>query len=299
MDKTCVVINRLIDWVNRIKTFPVIYCGTGSSYQSAPAPYMEITYMQSGHAPDLHLGSMVAAIPEHHIAVHNLHFGCISKNNHTHKGWCVIFDVRNAKELGKFMDSPFLYTIPMPDAVETVSIFKQLQRYGLQAGWANVGYPPPVNFFEKRSKKDLLLSESTLINSTFLQLLAMMLFEKENIDAGSKSPIPEEMLSSLEFIEENYVRPQITQTDIAASANLSSDHFGRQFKRYFNITPMHMLRKIRLQHAAAMLQYTIKRIESIARSVGFSDPYHFSRVFKSEFGISPREYRIKNTGKSV
>jgi AraC family transcriptional regulator of arabinose operon len=59
------------------------------------------------------------------------------------------------------------------------------------------------------------------------------------------------------------------------------------------------LHKVRLQHAAAMLQYTVKRIESIARSAGFSDPYHFSRVFKNEFGISPREYRIKNTAKSV
>ena len=38
-------------------------------------------------------------------------------------------------------------------------------------------------------------------------------------------------------------------------------------------------------------------VGEIAISVGFSDPFHFSKVFKTSVGIAPSEYReIKGDG---
>lgn len=44
-----------------------------------------------------------------------------------------------------------------------------------------------------------------------------------------------------------------------------------------------------------MLCYTCRHIEEIAEMTGFTDRYHFSRVFKQERGKSPGAYRKKMT----
>ncbi|MBT3297190.1 MAG: AraC family transcriptional regulator [Verrucomicrobia bacterium] len=40
-----------------------------------------------------------------------------------------------------------------------------------------------------------------------------------------------------------------------------------------------------------MLEHTDLLVEEIAFDVGFSDPFHFSRVFRTIIGLSPRAWR--------
>ena len=49
-----------------------------------------------------------------------------------------------------------------------------------------------------------------------------------------------------------------------------------------------------VSQAKNMLITSNYSISEIAISVGYSDPYYFSRVFKQEIGIAPSEYKKRN-----
>jgi transcriptional regulator GlxA family with amidase domain len=54
---------------------------------------------------------------------------------------------------------------------------------------------------------------------------------------------------------------------------------------------MEVLRLLRLDRAAQLLTRTDLAVQEVADLVGFEDAFHFSRLFRAEFGHAPREFR--------
>lgn len=79
---------------------------------------------------------------------------------------------------------------------------------------------------------------------------------------------------------------------LANSCFLSKSYFIRLFKSNMGVTPYAYINKVRIKYAK---QYLIdipnESISQIAYSVGFNDPAHFRKVFASETGVSPQQYR--------
>ena len=82
---------------------------------------------------------------------------------------------------------------------------------------------------------------------------------------------------TLEYLEKKFYR---TKSDII-----------KQFKKAYGITPYAYLIRLRIQAAKNLLGNSKKTSKEIAEYLCFSSEYHFSNVFKSKIGISPREYR--------
>ena len=53
------------------------------------------------------------------------------------------------------------------------------------------------------------------------------------------------------------------------------------------------VRKLKLSKGIQMLLSTNLTISEIAYQTGFNDPKYFTRVFSAEFGVSPKEMRVK------
>ena len=54
----------------------------------------------------------------------------------------------------------------------------------------------------------------------------------------------------------------------------------------------------RIERACALLANTDYSIQAISNSVGFEDPFYFSRAFKELKGMSPRQYAQQRRSES-
>ena len=58
----------------------------------------------------------------------------------------------------------------------------------------------------------------------------------------------------------------------------------------FQMYPKRFMKEYRIERDSAMLAGTDLSIQEISNSVGFEDPFYFSRAFKEVKGVSPRQY---------
>ena len=98
------------------------------------------------------------------------------------------------------------------------------------------------------------------------------------------------MQEAITFISQNYQR-DITVEQIAEACNLNRTYFGRMFKKALGHTPQEYLTRFRLARAVDLMRSTDYPISRIAQMVGYPNPLHFTKVFKKEFGVSPRAWR--------
>lgn len=84
-----------------------------------------------------------------------------------------------------------------------------------------------------------------------------------------------------------------TLTKLAREAGYSSEHLRRLCQRQLGRSPMHQLIHMRMRRAAELLANTELTVESIARDVGYHNPFAFSNAFAKWIGWRPSEYRRK------
>ncbi|MEK8132223.1 AraC family transcriptional regulator [Paenibacillus filicis] len=97
------------------------------------------------------------------------------------------------------------------------------------------------------------------------------------------------MEDTLSYIQEHYML-KLTLPMLAQRAGMSAGHFTVLFKKHTGTTMIHYLRSIRIEKAKQLFLQTHLPAKEIAQQTGFSDYFHFSRIFKKEVGCSPTEY---------
>jgi AraC-like DNA-binding protein len=73
--------------------------------------------------------------------------------------------------------------------------------------------------------------------------------------------------------------------------NISRAQLHRRIKKMTGLSTSHYIRSLRLEIAQSLLEQSDLNVSEVAFKVGFSSPAYFSKVFKSQFGHSPRELR--------
>ena len=85
----------------------------------------------------------------------------------------------------------------------------------------------------------------------------------------------------------------ITVTDVADYLHISRSHLYGLFKKHLGTTPQAFLTSAKIINARELLTITDIPVSSVAISCGYQNPFAFSRAFKKETGMTPREYREK------
>lgn len=109
-----------------------------------------------------------------------------------------------------------------------------------------------------------------------------------NFESYNKSYAVKKIIN---YLNENYEN-KISLDQIAHNMYLSPVYISKIFKEETGESPINYLIKIRLEKAKdILLNSDSGSIKSIANSVGYEDVYHFSKLFKKYYGISPLYYK--------
>ncbi len=94
-----------------------------------------------------------------------------------------------------------------------------------------------------------------------------------------------------DYIEQNYDNEEISLNTVAASVNLSPNHFSTIFSQETGRTFIEYLTFVRMEKAKELLRSTSMKTAEIAFAVGYKDPHYFSYLFKKTQECTPREFR--------
>jgi AraC-like DNA-binding protein len=94
----------------------------------------------------------------------------------------------------------------------------------------------------------------------------------------------------LEHLDQHFTEP-VRVDELATIAGLSQGQFHRSFKALAGTSPFEYAKRLRLKLAAGLLRNTDQTVAEIGAQVGWPDPFHFSKMFKSAYAQSPTSYR--------
>lgn len=86
---------------------------------------------------------------------------------------------------------------------------------------------------------------------------------------------------------------RITLDELARSAGYSATRLTSLFKQRTSFSPMEYYNQLKIQRACTYLQFSDLKIKEIAFRLNYYDPFHFSKAFRREMEISPKEYRSR------
>jgi transcriptional regulator GlxA family with amidase domain len=78
---------------------------------------------------------------------------------------------------------------------------------------------------------------------------------------------------------------------LARIVDVSGEHLRRLCIREFRHSPMHHVSHLRMQRAGELLVSTQRKVQDIARAVGYEDPFAFATAFKRHMKTTPTRFR--------
>ena len=171
------------------------------------------------------------------------------------------------------------------------------------------GIFPVINFDCKEFLCDEVISlpiqKSDTYVKDFEKMKALSLFEENRAKMMSvfynilhrlstESSVHNVILPAIRHIESSYQNPKLSNAELAEKCNISEVYFRKIFTETYKTTPKQFIVDIRINKAKQLLSDGFSKIGAIAEQCGFSNQFHFCRLFKEKTGLTPTEYMKRN-----
>ena len=171
------------------------------------------------------------------------------------------------------------------------------------------GIFPVINFDCKEFLCDEVISlpiqKSDTYVKDFEKMKALSLFEENRAKMMSvfynmlhrlstESSVQNVILPAIRYIESNYQNPKLSNAELAEKCNISEVYFRKIFTETYKTTPKQFIVDIRINKAKQLLSDGFLNIGAVAGICGFSNQFHFCRLFKEKTGVTPTEYMKQN-----
>ena len=93
-----------------------------------------------------------------------------------------------------------------------------------------------------------------------------------------------------EYIENNYFE-ELTIEGIADQFSFNRSYMCRLFKEVEGKSPKEYMIDYKMSVACNLLLESSLTVENISNSIGYKDPFNFSKMFKKRIGLPPQEYK--------
>jgi AraC family transcriptional regulator len=112
--------------------------------------------------------------------------------------------------------------------------------------------------------------------------------------AAARGPTPRPTAHWLErvreLLDERFLSPPSAH-ELGEAVGIHPSHLARAFRAEYRESLGSYARRLRLDWAASRLAQTDQPLNRIAIDAGFVDQSHFTRAFRSRFGLTPARYR--------
>jgi len=100
-----------------------------------------------------------------------------------------------------------------------------------------------------------------------------------------------------DIVAVNYMNPDLNVQGISSLLKMSSVYVGKVFKTIESVSLIDYIHDVRLSRALELLRTTEKSVNDIMSKVGYGNQSYFFRMFKKQYGVTPKEYRLTMTMK--
>jgi len=163
-------------------------------------------------------------------------------------------------------------------------------------------------YLTKPFSADLLISRIYNLVRSRQQLRELFTIERDNHQQSAPSapsasqtaqspqpPHPSQDQLFAENVKEAILKhmgnPSLKMDELGEEIGLSRVQLYRKVKALTGLSPVELLRQMRLQRGYTLLTTTTKTVNEVAYEVGFGTPGYFSKCFKQQFGKYPTEVR--------
>jgi AraC family transcriptional regulator of arabinose operon len=123
-------------------------------------------------------------------------------------------------------------------------------------------------------------------NSSFYAFLISFQRVRHKNPGKEDSPVEKIILYMKENLDKN-----LSVDDLAKHVHMSASRLAAVFKQKTKLTPISLFTSLKIQKASQLLLDKNYSIKMVAASIGYDDPYHFSKVFKNIMGLSPKFFK--------
>lgn len=142
-----------------------------------------------------------------------------------------------------------------------------------------------IKDFEKMKALSLFEENRAKMMSVFYNMLHRL---------STESSVHDAILPAIRYIESNYQNPKLSNAELAEKCNISEVYFRKIFTETYKTTPKQFIVDIRINKAKQLLSDGFLNVGAVAEECGFSNQYHFCRLFKEKTGFTPTEYIKRN-----
>ncbi|MBK8500711.1 MAG: response regulator [Saprospiraceae bacterium] len=175
-------------------------------------------------------------------------------------------------------------TSHIPIILLTAKADRQSALEGYRHG-ADIYLPKPFHAEELRAQIKMLLEQRKRLQEKYREHL---------ISAGADHLIvrQDQFIKSLyDLVLSEMENEKFGIAEICSKMLVSRSQLHNKIKAVTGFSTSIFIRKIRLEEARKLIRNTNLNVSEVAYKVGFEDPNFFSRVYKKEFGESPKEGR--------
>lgn len=142
-----------------------------------------------------------------------------------------------------------------------------------------------VKDFEKLKALSLLEENRAKMMSIFYNILHRL---------STESSVRSVIIPAIKYLESNFQNPKLSNAELAEKCNISEVYFRKVFAQIYKTTPKQFIVEIRINKAKQLLSDGFLKVSAVAEQCGFSNQYHFCRLFKEKTGFTPTEYMKRN-----
>lgn len=161
---------------------------------------------------------------------------------------------------------------------------------------ANAPFVLPANSKATESLHRLiqLKHSQSLAEEVFVNGHVTALFSHWTSEGGGSLELPPAtptyLLAVKDEFDQNY-GADFSLDELAARHKVNKYRLCREFSKYFELSPIKYLNRVRIQNACLLLISTDMHVGEIAATVGIENVNHFIRLFKAQMETTPLEYR--------